>query len=77
MLPVAELPECIRIAEKLLSTAERSDVLNYLAAHPKAGDLVQGTGGVRKLRWAEARKASLAACGSSTIFTARLCRYIC
>lgn len=26
-------------------------MLTYLAAHPKAGDLMQGTGGVRKLRW--------------------------
>ena len=25
--------------------------MNYLAAHPKAGDLMEGTGGVRKLRW--------------------------
>jgi hypothetical protein len=28
------------------------DVVAYLAANPKAGDLMQGTGGVRKLRWA-------------------------
>jgi hypothetical protein len=27
------------------------DIVNYLAAHPKAGDLMEGTGGVRKLRW--------------------------
>ena len=25
---------------------------NYLAAHPAAGDLIAGTGGLRKLRWA-------------------------
>lgn len=37
--------------KKLLSISERSDVVNYLAAHPKAGDLMEGTGGVRKLRW--------------------------
>jgi len=24
----------------------------HLAAHPAAGDLIEGTGGVRKLRWA-------------------------
>ena len=51
MLTIAELPEYIRLAEKLLSTSERSDVVNYLAAHPKAGDLMESTGGVRKLRW--------------------------
>lgn len=27
------------------------DIVNYLAAHPKAGDLIEGTGGIRKLRW--------------------------
>ena len=48
---VAETPEYIRLAEKLLTGEERQDVLTYLAAHPKAGDLMQGTGGVRKLRW--------------------------
>lgn len=52
MQTVAETPEYIRRAEKLLSDDERRDVLQYLAAHPRAGDLMEGTGGVRKLRWA-------------------------
>lgn len=47
MLTIAELPEYIRRAEKLLSATERLDIVNYLAAHPKAGDLMEGTGGVR------------------------------
>ena len=51
MLTVAELPEYIRKVEKLLSVTERLDIVNYLAAHPKAGDLMEGTGGIRKLRW--------------------------
>lgn len=51
MLTIAELPEYIRRAEKLMSAAERLDIVNYLAAHPKAGDLMEGTDGVRKLRW--------------------------
>jgi hypothetical protein len=51
MLTIAELPEYIRRAEKLMSATERLDIVNYLAAHPKAGDLMEGTGGVRKLRW--------------------------
>jgi hypothetical protein len=49
---VAETPEYVRRAEKLLSDDERRDVLQYLAAHPRTGDLMEGTGGVRKLRWA-------------------------
>lgn len=48
---IAELPTYIRLAEKLLSVEERQDLINYLAEHPKSGDLMEGTGGVRKLRW--------------------------
>jgi hypothetical protein len=54
MQTVAETPEYLRRADKLLTDSERGDVVDYLAAHPKAGDLMQGTGGVRKLRWARA-----------------------
>ncbi len=52
LVTVAETPEYIRGAERLLSAAERGEVVAYLAAHPEAGDLMQGTGGIRKLRWA-------------------------
>jgi len=51
MITIAEVPEYIRQAEKLLTDAERQDILSYLSAHPKAGDLIEGTGGIRKLRW--------------------------
>jgi hypothetical protein len=52
MLTVAELSTFMRSAEKLLNAIERQDVINYLALHPKAGEVMQGTGGVRKMRWA-------------------------
>lgn len=51
MQTVAELPEFIRTADKLLNLTERQDLIRYLALQPKAGDLLEGTGGVRKLRW--------------------------
>jgi hypothetical protein len=51
MLTVAELSTFMRSAEKLLNAIERQDVINYLALHPKAGEVMQGTGGVRKMRW--------------------------
>lgn len=51
MLTVAELPEYQRHASKLLGAEERRAIVDYLAANPKAGDLMEGTGGVRKLRW--------------------------
>jgi hypothetical protein len=52
LIAVAELPEYIRCAEKLLTEAERMDIVVHLAAQPRAGDLIQGAGGIRKLRWA-------------------------
>jgi hypothetical protein len=52
LLTVAELPEYLRMAGKLLADADRRAIVDYLAAHPTAGDLIEGTGGVRKLRWA-------------------------
>lgn len=48
---IAELPSYIRLADKLLNAEERQDLINYLAEHPKAGDIMEGTNGVRKLRW--------------------------
>jgi hypothetical protein len=51
LITVAETPEYIRCADRLLSAADRMEVVEYLSANPKAGDLMQGTGGVRKLRW--------------------------
>jgi len=51
LITVAETPEYQRRAEKLLSASERQDIVNYLAAFPKEGDLIRDTGGVRKLRW--------------------------
>ncbi|QNP47780.1 type II toxin-antitoxin system RelE/ParE family toxin [Diaphorobacter aerolatus] len=48
---IAELPTYTRLADKLLNTDERQDLIDYLAEHPKAGDVMEGTGGVRKLRW--------------------------
>lgn len=56
MLTVAELSEYIRTADKLLTAIERQDVIRYLAESPRAGDLMEGTGGVRKLRWGRGRQ---------------------
>ena len=56
LITVAELAEYQRRAEKLLAESERQDVVNYVAAFPKAGDLITGTGGVRKLRWRRGSK---------------------
>jgi len=52
MQTIVELPEFVRRSDKLLSQAEKFSIINYLALHPASGDIMQGTGGIRKLRWA-------------------------
>ena len=38
-------------AQYLLPEDERSDFFAWLSANPQAGDVVPGTGGLRKVRW--------------------------
>ena len=49
---VVETPEFLSATRKIMTGAERMLLVDYLAYNPTAGDLIQGTGGVRKLRWA-------------------------
>ncbi|HFC53119.1 MAG TPA: addiction module toxin RelE [Gammaproteobacteria bacterium] len=56
MITVAETESFQRKINKLLSKDEKSDLIAYLSEHPSAGDLIQGTGGIRKLRWARGSK---------------------
>ena len=44
VLTVAELPEFIHTANKLLTKSERQDIIRYLAEHPKSGDLLECAG---------------------------------
>jgi len=52
MQTVVELPHFSRRARPLLVEREISSLISYLSANPQAGDIIEGTGGVRKLRWA-------------------------
>jgi len=52
MQTIVELPEFQQRRAKLLFELESTGIINYLAAHPTAGSIMQGTGGIRKLRWA-------------------------
>jgi hypothetical protein len=46
------MPEFTRSAVGILSTAEVKALIDHLAQKPRAGVLIPGTGGIRKLRWA-------------------------
>ena len=49
-----------------VSADERQAIVDYLAANPAAGDLMQGCGGARKLRW---RKRGTGESGGYRIIT--------
>ena len=50
-ISVIETPEFLSATRKLMNNEERALLVDYLAYNPRAGDLIPGTGGVRKLRW--------------------------
>ena len=52
MHTVAEMPEFTRSATGVLNAAEVQALIEHLAQKPRAGVLIPGTGGIRKLRWA-------------------------
>ena len=53
MQTVVETPAFLSDARRLgLSEAERSAMVTWLASNPAAGDVIEGTGGARKMRFA-------------------------
>ena len=52
MRTIAETLPFQRKISSLLSSEERFELIAYLAEHPNSGVLMEGTGGIRKLRWA-------------------------
>lgn len=50
MIAVAETAHYSSRAASLMSAGERAAVIEEIARNPKAGDIIQGTGGVRKIR---------------------------
>lgn len=51
MQVVVETPEYLKQAGKCMDIGSRIDFIEYIARNPLAGDLMVGTGGVRKIRW--------------------------
>jgi len=49
---VCESSTFCRQAAKLWTQDEHDDFVQFVAENPQAGDLIEGTGGARKLRWA-------------------------
>lgn len=51
-MTVVETVRFLKDASGLMPESERVQLVEFVGANPKAGDLVPETGGVRKLRWA-------------------------
>jgi hypothetical protein len=51
LITVAETPLFVRQADAIWDEDERLEFVTFIAANPEAGDVIPGTGGVRKVRW--------------------------
>jgi hypothetical protein len=52
VLTVVESPIFQKLWPLYWDEEERAEFASFLAANPEAGDLIRGSGGVRKVRWA-------------------------
>jgi hypothetical protein len=52
MLTVIETPTYLRSIEGIWSDDEAAEFVDFIAANPDAGDVIPGTSGLRKVRWA-------------------------
>ena len=53
-ITIAETHAFMRAAEKIWTADELTALIDHLAHNPEDGDIIPGTGGVRKLRWGKA-----------------------
>jgi mRNA-degrading endonuclease RelE of RelBE toxin-antitoxin system len=52
MITIIEFPSFLAQIGKSMKATERDEFIDFLAKHPRAGDEITGTGGIRKIRWA-------------------------
>lgn len=70
MHAVIETPTFLRRADDAgMTDGERFDLVSFIASNPEAGDVIQGTGGVRKVRFAGRGKGKSGAYRVITFFT--------
>ncbi|WP_115332775.1 type II toxin-antitoxin system RelE/ParE family toxin [Legionella busanensis] len=56
MITIIEFPAFLSQVGEVISPDERDEFINYIAKNPDAGDIIPGTGGVRKVRWGSKNK---------------------
>lgn len=51
MFTVIETPTFVRLVRDYWTDDDRTGFITFIAGNPDAGDVVPGSGGVRKVRW--------------------------
>jgi hypothetical protein len=51
MFTVIETPTFVRLASDCRNDEDRLSFITFIAGNPESGDVVPGSGGVRKARW--------------------------
>jgi len=70
MQAVVETPDYLNDAKALgLTEAERDSIVSWIASNPEAGDIIAGTGGARKVRFAGKGKGKSGGYRVITFFT--------
>ena len=70
MQTVVETPAFLSDARSLgLPVTERLAIVTWIAANPEAGDVIEGTGGARKVRFAGKGKGKSGGCRVITFFS--------
>jgi mRNA-degrading endonuclease RelE of RelBE toxin-antitoxin system len=56
MITIIEFPGFLSQVGNSISSDERDEFIAYIAQNPEVGDIIPGTGGVRKIRWGSKNK---------------------
>jgi hypothetical protein len=51
LIKIKATPKFIQLAQKVMTVEKLQELIDWLMLNPKAGALIAGTGGIRKLRW--------------------------
>lgn len=51
MIQIKATPKFIQLAQKAMTREALQELIDELALSPKKGTVIQGTGGIRKIRW--------------------------
>jgi hypothetical protein len=51
MITIVELPSFQEDVDGIFTETEREELTDFLSANPHHGDIIPGTGGIRKIRW--------------------------